>query len=65
MSEKRPRGRPFEGRDHCVPTNVSLDPEVRGKAKACAKEEGVSFSLWVERLIENELNRRRKGKAAG
>ena len=63
-----PTKRSVAGRQKVVttasPTNLSLDPEVREEAKAQAKEEGVSLSLWIERLITRELGCLRK-KSSG
>jgi len=35
--------------------NVVLDPEVKKKAQAAAKAEGVSFSMWLERAAREAI----------
>jgi hypothetical protein len=39
------------------PTNITLDPEIRQAARMLCFRRGVSFSGWVNKLIERELNR--------
>ena len=36
--------------------NVVLDPEVKKRAQAAAKAEGISFSMWLEAAAKDRLS---------
>lgn len=53
----RGRGRPSEGREDCETIRLYMKPAARSYAKAQARKEGLSVSMWVEmRILEHQKN---------
>ena len=48
-------------------TTVVFSPIIKARAKARAREEGISFGEYVRRVVEKDLahTKRRKGKKTG
>ncbi len=56
-AEPKRKGPKLMGKEKRVRTTVNFDPEFLKKAKARAKKEGKSLSLWLEKLGKKALGK--------
>lgn len=55
MPEKRPRGRPWQGNTDKVA--VFMAPELRAHLERRAKDEELTISVFIRRLIKDDMRR--------